>query len=138
MKRDYAHYDASYKVEGNAFTASRSLVTNVNELPPARSSDYLAFRRAVLSDATQHLSIDSSAAGSPTLSADLKGDELYDAAKASFERGNFQTSIDLLKKVVADDPKHKTAWMDLGRAYMVLRQTDIAINAFKKQAELDP
>ena len=51
MKRDYAHYDASYKVEGNVFTASRSLVTNINELPSARASDYLAFRRAVLSDA---------------------------------------------------------------------------------------
>ncbi|PYV81556.1 MAG: hypothetical protein DMG93_15015, partial [Acidobacteria bacterium] len=91
-----------------------------------------------MSDAEQHLFIDSSAAGSPTLSADLKGDELYDAAKAAFERGNFQTSIELMKKVVADEPKHKTAWMDLGRAYMVLRQTDNAIDAFKKQAELDP
>jgi tetratricopeptide (TPR) repeat protein len=28
--------------------------------------------------------------------------------------------------------------MDMGRAYMVLRQTDSAIDAFKKQAELDP
>jgi tetratricopeptide (TPR) repeat protein len=91
-----------------------------------------------MSDAEQHLSIDSSAAGSPTLSSDLKGDELYDAAKAAYERGNFQTAIELLKKVVADEPKHKSAWMDMGRAYMVLRQTDRAIDAFKKQAELDP
>jgi tetratricopeptide (TPR) repeat protein len=138
MKRDYAHYDASYKVESNVFTASRLLITNLNELPPARASDYLAFRRAVLSDATQHLSIDSSAAGSPILSADLKGDELYDAAKASFDRGNYQAAVDLFKRVVAADPKHKTAWMDLGRAYMLLRQTDDAIVAFKKQAELNP
>jgi len=138
VKRDYAHYEATYKVAANVFTADRTLITSVNELPSARANDYIAFRRAVMSDAEQHLSIDSSAAGSPTLSADLKGDELYDAAKGAFERGNFQTSIDLLKKVVADDPKHKTAWMDLGRAYMVLRQTDNAIDAFKKQAELDP
>jgi tetratricopeptide (TPR) repeat protein len=138
VKRDYAHYEATYKVAANVFTADRTLITSVNELPPARANDYIAFRRAVMSDAEQHLSIDSSAAGSPTLSADLKGDELYDAAKAAFERGNFQTSIDLLKKVVADEPKHKSAWMDLGRAYMVLRQTDSAIDAFKKQAELDP
>jgi tetratricopeptide (TPR) repeat protein len=39
---------------------------------------------------------------------------------------------------VAADPKHKTAWMDLGRGYMVLRQTDKAVEAFKKQAELNP
>src|SRR5438874_2802334 len=138
IKRDYAHYEATYRVAANVFTADRTLVTSVNELPSARANDYIAFRRAVMSDAEQHLFIDSSAAGSPTLSADLKGDELYDAAKAAFERGNFQTSIELMKKVVADEPKHKTAWMDLGRAYMVLRQTDNAIDAFKKQAELDP
>ena len=138
LKRDYAHYQATYKVEGGVFTAERDLSTSVDELPSSRASDYLAFRRAVLSDADQHLSIDSSAAGSPVLSSDLKGDELYDAAKAAFQRGSYQTAIDLLQKVVGADPKHKTAWMDLGRGYMVLRQTDLAIAAFERQSELDP
>jgi tetratricopeptide (TPR) repeat protein len=138
MKRDYARYEARYKVEGTVFTAERDLTTSINEVPAARNSDYIAFRRAVLADAGQHLSIDSSAAPTPTLSADLKGDELYDAAKAAAERGDFKTSIELLQKLVAADPKHKTAWMDLGRNYMVLRQTDEAVNAFKKQAELNP
>ena len=138
MKRDYARYDASYKVEENVFTAQRTLVTSINELPSSRASDYLAFRRAVLADATQHLSIDSSAAGAPTLSSDLKGDDLYDAAKASFDRGNYKAAIDLFKRVVEADPKHKTAWMDLGRTYMMVRQTDEAAAAFKKQAELNP
>ena len=138
LKRDYGHYEATYKVEGNVFTAERKLSTSVDELPSARASDYLAFRRAVLSDAEQHLSIDSSAAGSPVLSSDLKGDELYDAAKAALQRGSYQTAIELLQKVVGADPKHKTAWMDLGRAYMVLRQTDLAIAAFERQSELDP
>ena len=138
IKRDYGHYEATYKVDKNSFTAERTLVTTMNELPSARANDYLAFRRAVLADAEQHLSIDSTAAGSPVLADNLKGDELYDAAKAAYDRGNYQVAIDLLKKVVNDDPKHKTAWMDLGRAYMVLRQTDNAVDAFQKQSELDP
>ena len=138
MKRDYANYSASYKVEGAVFTAERALTTTINELPMARNSDYSAFRRAIMADAGQHLSIDSTGAPTPTLSADLKGDELYDAAKSAAQRGDFKTSIELLKKVVAEDPKHKTAWMDLGRDYMMLRQTDDAIEAFKKQAELNP
>lgn len=137
-KRDYAQYEASYKVDGTVFTAERTLTTSIDELPSSRASDYLAFRRAVFTDATQHLSIDSTAAGAPTLSPDLKGDDLYEAAKASFERGNYAAAIELFKKVVAADPQHKTAWMDLGRAYMLERQTDDAIAAFKKQAELNP
>ena len=138
MKRDYGQYQATYKVEGNIFTAERKLNTTMNELPSARATDYIAFRRAVMADSEQHLSIDSTAAGTPTLSADLKGDELYDASRAAFQRGNFQQAVDLLQKVVTADPKHKTAWMDLGRADMVLRKTDDAIVAFKKQAELNP
>ena len=65
MKRDYGHYDASYKADANVFTAERTLVTSMNELPALRNSDYIAFRRAVLQDAEQHLSIDSSAAPTP-------------------------------------------------------------------------
>src|SRR5256885_4305397 len=114
MKRDYGHYEASYKAEANVFTANRTLVTTMNELPSARASDYISFRRAVMADAEQHLSIDSTAAGAPTLAPDLKGDELYDAAKASYERGNFKTSADLFKRVGGADPQHKTAWMDPG------------------------
>ena len=138
MKRDYGHFEATYKAEGNVFTAERTLVTTLNELPAARASDYIAFRRAVIADSGQKMQIDSTAAGTPALAADLKGDELYDAAKAAFLRGNFATAIELLQKVVSADPKHKSAWMDLGRAYMVQRQIDKAVEAFKKQAELNP
>jgi tetratricopeptide (TPR) repeat protein len=138
MKRDYGRYEASYKAEANVFTAERRLQTSVNELPASRATDYTAFRRAVMADAAQRLSIDSSAAATPTFASDLKGDDLYDAAKAAFDRGNFKGAIELFKRVVEADPKHKTAWMDLGRSYMVLRQTDDAIGTFKKQAELNP
>lgn len=138
LKRDYGQYDATYKADNNVFTAERHLVMTADSLPASRTDDYLAFRNAVVRDGDQHLSVDATAAGAPTASPDLKGDDLYDAAKAEVQRGNFSTAIDLLKKVVAAEPKHKTAWMDLGRTYMALRQTDNAIDAFKKQADIDP
>jgi hypothetical protein len=43
MKRDYANYQASYKVDGTVFTAGTHLTTSMNELPSARNSDYSAF-----------------------------------------------------------------------------------------------
>ncbi len=138
MKRDYGQYDASYKVDGNIFTAERSLATNTRDLPATRTSDYLAFRHAVMTDTGQHLSIDRTAAGDPTTPSDLKGDDLNDAANAALARGNFEVAIELLKKVIVADPKNKTAEMNLGRAYMALRQHDNAIEAFKKQVETNP
>jgi len=138
MKRSYGQYEANYKVEGNVFTAERKLVTSMRDLPAARASDYLAFRHAVLTDTAQRLSIDRTAAGDPTAPADLKGDDLNDAANAALARNNFEVAIELLKRVLEADPKHKTARMNLGRAYMALRQSDNAIEAFKKQAESNP
>lgn len=138
MKRDYAEYEANYKAEGNVFTGERRLLTTIRELPPARNNDYLAFRRAVLADVAQRLAIDSSAAGTPAAAADLKGDDLNDAAKAALDRGDFQSAIDLLKRLLESDPKHKDAWINLGRAYMGQHKTDQAVEAFRKQAELDP
>lgn len=138
MKRDYAEYEANYKAEGNVFTGERRLVTTIRELPPSRNSDYLAFRRAVLADVAQRLAIDSSAAGTPAAAADLKGDDLNEAAKAALDRGDFQSTIDLLKRLLESDPKHKDAWINLGRAYMGQHKTDQAIEAFRKQADIDP
>ncbi|GAC1432454.1 MAG: hypothetical protein NVS9B5_15910 [Terriglobales bacterium] len=136
LKRDYGQYVATYKIEETTFTAERKLSTNVRELPQSRAGDYLAFRRAVFTDTRQHLSIDSTAAGSPVTPHDLKGDDLKDAANAAFQRGNFVAAIDLFKRVTDDDPKDKTAWTNLGRSYMALRQTDNAIAAFRKQTEI--
>ncbi|HZR59056.1 MAG TPA: DUF3857 domain-containing protein [Terriglobales bacterium] len=137
MKRDYGQYEASYKIDGNVFTAERALTTNTRDLPPSRTSDYLAFRRAITTDSGQHLSIDSTAAGDPTAPADLKGDDLNDAANAALARGNFPAAIGLLKRVLEADPKHKTARMNLGRAYMAIHETDKAIEAFRQQADMN-
>ena len=138
MKRDYGEYHATYKVEGNIFTAERGMTFTERELPPSRTADYLAFRRAVYADLQQQLAIDSSAAGDPTRSADLKGDELDDAAEAALRRGDFQLAVNLFNRVLDSDPKHKSARANLGRAYMGLHDYDKAIDAFQKQASLNP
>ena len=63
LKRDYAEYDAAYKLQGNVFTASRTLTLHQDDLPVARATDYEAFRRAVGSDLAQQLSVESTVAG---------------------------------------------------------------------------
>ena len=113
--------------------------TSMNELPSASGSDYIAFRRAVI-DGCGATSFRSTArAPVRRLSRRPERRRTLRCRQSSVRNAaDFNTAIELLKKVVADDPKHKTAWMDLGRDYMVLRQTDDAITAFKKQAELNP
>jgi hypothetical protein len=61
LKRDYAEYEATYKVKGNIFTAERKLTLSQGELSPSRVQDYIAFRQAAATDIMQQLSLETTA-----------------------------------------------------------------------------
>jgi tetratricopeptide (TPR) repeat protein len=138
LKRDYAEYDATYKLEGNVFTAGRKLVLRQDELPASRTSDYEAFRRAVNADLTQQLSLETANAGPAVPPADMKADDLVESGLAAMNSGNFPVAIALLKRATEIDPKSKFAWNNLGQVYLATRQNDAAIAAFQKQIDVNP
>jgi tetratricopeptide (TPR) repeat protein len=138
VKRDYGEYQATYKLEGTTFTASRTLTMRQDELPVLRATDYQAFRRAVSSDLGQVLSVENTVAGTPTPPADMKADDLFESGRAAIASQNYPLAIQLLKRTIEVDPKHKYAWYALAVAYMGLRQNDDAIAALNKQIEINP
>lgn len=138
LKRDYATYDAAYKVDGDTFTASRKLVMEQSELPVARTSDYASFRRAVGADLSQLLSVESSVAGAPVPPPDMKADDLVESGRAAMQNGDLPVAIALLKRATEVDPKNKVAWNNLGLAYFSERDDQLAIDAFQKQIEVNP
>jgi len=138
LKRDYAEYAATYKLDGNVFTATRELTMRQNELPQARSADYESFRRAVTADLAQALSVESTVAGSPVPPPDTKADDLVDTARSAMANGNLPLAIALLKRATEVDPKNKFAWNNLGLAYFQMRDDPAAIAAYQKQIEVNP
>ena len=138
LKRDYAEYEATYKLEGNVFMAGRKLALRQDELAAARTPDYEAFRRAVNADLTQQLSIENTSAGAAVPPADMKADELVESGRAAMNSGNFPVAIALLKRATEIDPKSKIAWNNLGLAYLAIRDNDSAVAAMRKQIEVNP
>jgi tetratricopeptide (TPR) repeat protein len=138
LKRDYGEYRASYRLDGSVFTAERVMVMRERELPATRTGDYLAFRRAVLADLSQHLSLENTTAGAPAPPPGMKADELDESARAAMQNGNFPLAVQLLKRAVEVDPKHKYAWNNLGLAYLAMRQDDDAIASFQKAVDVNP
>ena len=94
MKRDYAEYEATYKLEGNVFTAGRKLTLRQGEIPAARAPDYASFRRAVNADLGQQLSIESTVAGTPAPPADMKADDLVESGRAAMSSGDLTMAIE--------------------------------------------
>jgi Flp pilus assembly protein TadD len=133
VPRDYAEFKSSYRYEDHILTVNRSLTFKMRELPASRTSDYLAFARAVESDETQTLAIANSATGMPTLPASANADELLETGLAALNSGNIRAAIPLFQRVVEIEPKHKQAWNDLGLAYLRAGNFDKAADAFRKQ-----
>jgi Flp pilus assembly protein TadD len=133
VPRDYAEFKSIYRYEGHALTVARSLTFKMRELPASRTSDYLAFARAVESDETQTLAIANSATGMPALPATVNADELLETGLAALNSGNIRAAIPLFQRVVELEPQHKQAWNDLGLAYLRAGSFDKAADAFRKQ-----
>jgi tetratricopeptide (TPR) repeat protein len=138
LKRDYAEYEATYKIEGSAFIAGRKLVVRQDELPVSRAADYESFRRAVGADLGQLLSVESAVAGTPVPPPDMKADDLVESARAAGDNGNLPVALVLLKRATEIDPKNKVAWNNLGLVYFAMRENGQAIAAFQKQIEVNP
>jgi len=138
LKRDYAEYEATYKMDNGVLDAGRKLILHQDELPVDRASDYASFRRAVGADLSQQLTVENASAGGIVPPADMKVDDLIESARAASDAGNLQVAEALLKRATELDPKNKYAWNNLGLIYLGTRQDDQAIVCFKKQIEVNP
>jgi tetratricopeptide (TPR) repeat protein len=138
VARDYAEYRSSYTVEGSSFSAARTFLISRSELPGERRADHDALLRVIRADARQTVALQTAAGTTSTVKGDLKAIDLNRKGYAALKAGNYSEAITILTRVVELEPKDKTAWNNLGRAYMALRQPDSAIDAFQKQIEVNP
>jgi tetratricopeptide (TPR) repeat protein len=138
VARDYADYKSSYQFESNTVVVQRVMKFKMRELPASRTSDYLAFSRAVESDESQILSVETASTGAPAIPSTAKAGELVEAGLAALNAGNPRAAIPLFQRVVELEPKHKQAWNDLGLAYLRIGKFEDAVSSFRKQVAVNP
>jgi tetratricopeptide (TPR) repeat protein len=138
QKRDFGEYRSHYAMEGTTLIADRSLSLTATELPATRLNEFQAFRRTVVSDSDQDVGVKVGEGVGAGEGGDAKTSELLDAAGAAYRSGKFQDAVDLLERVVSSEPEHKTAYNDLGLAYLAMRDFARAEKALRKATEIDP
>lgn len=139
VKRDYATFSSDYKLDGQTLVVDKKLSLNMREIASTRGSDLRAFARAVAADEGQSLFVESASVNSGSnIPAGMSADDLNDAGVAALKNQNYRAASELLKKVVEMEPKHKSAWNNLGQAYLALGKNDEAVSAFNKQIEINP
>jgi tetratricopeptide (TPR) repeat protein/transglutaminase-like putative cysteine protease len=140
VSRDYAAYRSSYAVANHVLSVERTLSLNKAEIEESRRDDYLAFVGVLNSDGRQRVTVDASriaavsASASPSGEAKTLSQRGYDALIAA----DYEQAIALFERTVQLEPKDKTAWTNLGRAYVGVHRIEDAIGAYKKQIEVNP
>ncbi|MGZ4787588.1 MAG: DUF3857 domain-containing protein [Terriglobales bacterium] len=138
LDRDFGHYESTYALDGQTVTGQRILDIKVQKLPAARFGEFQAFHRIVTADARQTLSVSINKGAESEDASNVKTDELMKSAGAALQNGDYQAAIDMLDRVIKKEPKHKTAYNELGHAYRSLGKYPEAEAAFKKAIEIDP
>ena len=59
-------------------------------------------------------------------------------AREAIQRQDMAAAIGSLKRAVEADPSFSRDWVLLGQLYMASRNTDLALEAFRKGVEVDP
>jgi tetratricopeptide (TPR) repeat protein/transglutaminase-like putative cysteine protease len=147
MSRDYGDYSSAYSLGQGILEGERKLVVKMNEVAASRRADYESFRNVTRSDQDQQLSctiLTPSGQGAETASK-IEGTpaELHKAGVKALQSKDYPTAIDRLNRAVNGDarlanPGMKDGWYDLGLAYAGANHPAEAIQAFRKQIELDP
>jgi tetratricopeptide (TPR) repeat protein len=142
ISRDYGEYSSSYKLSKNILDGERKMVLKVNELPAFRRADYESFHNVTTSAVEEKpwCSIVKLSGTAEASVSELKGTpaELREAGIAALKRQDFGTAATLLQRAADQDAATKEGWDELGQAYSALSQHEKAVQAFKKQLELDP
>ena len=138
VRRDYAEYGSSYRMEGAVLVAERTYHQRQRELPSARTQDYRALVAAARADEAQTLSLETEVTGTPVISDSVKVDELIQAADSAAKNQNYELSEDLLKRALVKEPKHKTARRQLAWVLFLQQKYDAAIATINEQTKINP
>lgn len=148
LKQDFADYDSTYAFSSGVITADRHLTIRLREIPASEYKEYKSFRKAIEDDYGTYtsLSVGTSASTSGNYQEEIwnlpyssnpEAARFYDDARAAYQRNDTQAEISLLKRAVEVDPKFVRAWLWLGEIYKYSRQTNLALESYRKAIEID-
>ncbi|MFQ5694570.1 MAG: tetratricopeptide repeat protein, partial [Terriglobia bacterium] len=138
LSRDYADYEAHYKMEEDILVLERRLRVRESEVPASRRSDYMAFYRVIKQDQEQDVILQRESEDLASTLEDVEPEELLQAALKALDANDYETATGYLEKLVEAEPEHSEAWSTLGLTYLNQMRVDEAIEAFQRQLEIDP
>ena len=151
LKADYAEYHASYSRKDGVLTTERRFVIKLRDVPASEYDAFKKFAKAVADDHEVYAALNSGSPPENSSSRSSYQDEIwrlpysdnpdaaraYDQAKEEYEKHDPQAEITALRHAVEIDPKFTRAWLWLGEIYKFTRQSDLAVQSYRKAVDID-
>lgn len=146
LEESFAEYKADTQIESGIMTTTRDLVVKKSEVPLGEWDGFRKFGRAMFDDEFSFIklnrtySFENKAGGSAEKDqADENDvDRLVDLGTDALRRRDSRRAQDLFEKVIAKDPQHRAAHLNLGIALMAQNRAADALSEFLKEEEISP
>ena len=138
VTREYGVYTSTYALEGQRFRAHRQLELLTGSIPAANAGDFGSFRRTVIADYDQTLSLDITATVPTAAPVDMKAPELIRSGYDAIQNRSYDQAVVLLTRALELEPKDTKGWNYLGDAYVALRRYADALAAYGEQLKVNP
>ncbi|MBZ5511934.1 MAG: DUF3857 domain-containing protein [Acidobacteriia bacterium] len=147
LSNDWAEYHAHSQLKDGVLLVDRVLQIKKNEVPPAKRDEWKKFVKAVEDDTGQYIVLTAknekpaARENAPTAflaDRDPEAVRLFQQLIMAFQRQDFQGVEELARRILSIDPKFPRAWAAIGVAQSAMHHTDEALQAFQKEAEVNP
>jgi len=146
---EFAEYHSTSGYKDGWLTVERVLVTKKNEVPSSARDDWKKFVKTIDDETNTYISVKGEN-DSQTQEAnqqypvdvftgrDAEAMRLFQNTQQLGQRGDFAGVIENIHRVLSIDPKFPRAWLMIGYANLSMRRNDDAMDAFRKEMELNP
>jgi len=141
----YAEYHTTNVVENGALTTTRQLEIKKNEVALSEWEDFRKFGRAIADDEFNFIRlngasavVEGNAGKDEDIGKDEDADEIFRKGSQALQWRNFARAQKLFEKVIAKDPKHEQAHLNLGLALGAQNKFSEALAEFRKEEEAEP
>src|SRR5438093_421536 len=154
LKRDFAEYHASCKVDNGVLIAERRMITKMRSVPVSEFQEYKSFLKSINDERNQYIVLSSAAEHKATAehsplsmanavwnlpaSSSEAAQQAENESREAFQRGDVQSGIASLQRAINADPKFTRARLLLGGAYFGSMDPDAGLQQYRKAISEDP
>jgi tetratricopeptide (TPR) repeat protein len=132
LREEFADYHSSYTEKDGVLTFDRTVLTKVEEIPPAQFDAYSKFAKKIADDQGKYIPLHGDGSFSGEGFIDLDAREAFKQGAQAIRENDNPAAVEDFKRATEKDPKYSEAWYWLGEAQLRVGKKDAGLESIRK------